>query len=122
MFVSVIASLFASVIANNKTSLSASFIASQLCSVLQYQEMCYSLQQDPRKLQYQPGHMMIQLMSFLTSQNEQGITLQNVQEKEEMRLSACYLICSFGSAQINSSLGCEYQSWPSGFTYIDYLC
>jgi hypothetical protein len=38
--------------------------------------------------------MMIQLMSLLTSQNKQ---------EKEMRLSVCYLICSFGSAQTNSS-------------------
>ena len=54
-------------------------------------------------LQYQPDLMGFQLMSLLTMQDVQGITSQNVREKEEMRLSACYLICSLGSAQINYS-------------------
>ena len=102
LFVSIFASLFAIIIANYKMSLTASIIASQLCSVFLCQEMCYSLQQDQGTLQYQPDQMIL-LMSLLASQKEQGITLQYVREKEEMRLSDCYLICSFGSAQIYSS-------------------
>ena len=101
LFVSIFASLFASIIANYKMSLTASIIASQLCSVFLCQEMCYSLQ-DQGTLQYQPDQMIL-LMSLLASQKEQGITLQYVREKEEMCLSDCYLICSFGSAQIYSS-------------------
>ena len=65
--------LFVSIIAYNKTSSSASLIASLiasinsvLCSVFHCQEMFYSLQPDPGKLQIQPDNMMIQLMSLLS--------------------------------------------------------
>jgi hypothetical protein len=52
--------------------------------MFQCQEMCYMLQQDHGKLQFQQDHhMMIQLMSLLP--------LKNKQEKEEIRLSVCYL-------------------------------
>ena len=111
LFFSIFASLFASIIANNKSSLTASIIASQLCLMLQRQELCYSLQQDQGKFQFQPDHMMIQLMSLLT--------LKNKQEKEEMHPSVCRLICSFGISQIIPALCCEYQWWPSGSTSVD---
>jgi hypothetical protein len=110
LFVSIFSSLFASALANNKINLSARFIAvakqlcasfitvakqlcasfiavaKQLCasfiaaakqlrSMFQCQEMCYMLQQDHQ--------MMIQLMSLLP--------VKNKQEKEEIRLSVCYL-------------------------------